>query len=337
MTAPDPSLNPILIGHDDALKQVAEASKSGRMHHAWLISGIEGIGKATLGWHIAHHLLSNGENPLGNIDAKHPAAKLVLAEAHPDMLVVKRMPNDKGDLRDVIVVDDALKIASFLHKTATHNGWRVVIIDEAHALNRHGQNAILKILEEPPPRALIIMTATSPGGLLPTIRSRCRQLALAPLGDAAMRTILARFAPEIEGEELTRLIALSGGSVGFALKIVRAEALPLYEELLELLEAMPELDVPRLHKLADRMSRKADAESFGVVTTLLADLLRRDAHARATGNGRAEVALPANLALDRVLQLWDRTRATFVLAETANLDRKLAFIKAMSDIRRAVA
>ena len=336
MTTPDSAHNPTLTGHDEALRQVTAAFAGVRMHHAWLISGIEGIGKATLAWHIAHHVLSNGENPLGNLNLKHPTAKLILAGAHPDMLVVRRMPNDKGDLRDSIVVEDALKIASFLHKTATHDGWRVVLIDEAHALNRHGQNAILKILEEPPARALIVMTATSPGALLPTIRSRCRALPLEPLSETSMKSILARFAPEVSGDELTQLIALAGGSAGFALKVIRTETLPLYAELRELLDAMPNLDIGRLHKLADRLGRKADAESFDVLTALLTDLLRVAVHARATGEQGTDTPLPP-MPLDRALHLWDKTRATFALADTANLDKKLAFVNAVTEIRRAVA
>jgi DNA polymerase-3 subunit delta' len=334
MTTLDPAHNPALIGHDEALRQVAEAFKGGRMHHAWLIAGIEGIGKATLAWHIAHHVLSNGQNPLGNINAKPPAAKLINAGAHPDMLVVQRATNDKGDLRDSIVVEDALKIASFLHKTATHDGWRVAIVDEAHALNRFGQNAILKILEEPPARALIVMTATSPGALLPTIRSRCRLLPLEPLDDKAMKAILARFAPDVTGDDLERLIALAGGSAGFALKIIRTETLPLYEELQQVLGALPKLDVARLHKIADQISRKADAESFDVLTTLLTELLRRAARAQATGAGVSLAPISA-LPLDRALQVWDKTRSTFALAESANLDKKLAFVNAITEIRRA--
>src|SRR5262249_2928281 len=162
--------------------------------------------------------------------------------------------------RDVIVVEDALKIAAFLHKTATHGGWRIVIVDEAHTLNRHGQNAILKIVEEPPERTLILMTVTTPGALLPTIRSRCRILPVAALDKAHMRAILARTAPD--AADIDRLLELSGGSIGFALKIVQSEALPLFDELVALLGEMPKLDIARLHKLADQMSRKADAETF---------------------------------------------------------------------------
>jgi DNA polymerase-3 subunit delta' len=324
-----PVNNPILIGHDEAMRQVAEAFASSRMHHAWLLTGIEGIGKTTLAYHIAQHVLSSGQNALGKIDMNHRVAKLIAAEAHPDMLVVRRATDDKtGELRNVIVVDDALKIASFLHKTSTHGGWRVVIIDEAHALNRHGQNAILKILEEPPARVLILITATTPGALLPTIRSRCRVLQLAPLDDAHMKTILARSGPELASSDIDRLIRLSGGSIGFALKILRTETLPLYEELLSLLRDLPKLDTTRLHKLADQISRKADAESFDVIRALLIDHLREIAREQASSGSDGRV-------INLRIQLWDKVRATFAMADTGNLDRKLAFINAVGEIRNA--
>lgn len=326
-----PAQNPHLIGHDEALRQVAEAFASGRMHHAWMICGIEGIGKTTLAYHIAHHVLSGGKNSLGNLDMQHRAAKLITAEAHPDMLVVRRATDEKtGELRNVIVVDDALKVASFLHKTSTHGGWRVVIIDEAHALNRHGQNAILKILEEPPAHVLILITVTTPGALLPTIRSRCRVVSLSPLDEARMKIILARTQPSLSDEEAQRLISLSGGSIGFALKILRAGALPLYEELLELLRAGGGLDMARLHKLADQIGRKADADSFDVVTTLLMEYVRQAIHAE------AESSAPHPY-LERKLKLWDKVQMTFDTAAHANLDRKLAFINAVGDIRAAMS
>ncbi len=323
-----PIHNPHLVGHDDAMQQVAEAFASGRMHHAWMIAGIEGIGKTTLAYHIAQHVLSGGDNPIGKLNMNHRVAKLITAEAHPDMLVVRRATDDKtGELRNVIVVDDALKIASFLHKTSTHGGWRVVIIDEAHALNRHGQNAILKILEEPPARVLILITVTTPGALLPTIRSRCRVLQLAPLDAAHMKNILMRSAMDLAPNDMDKLIGLSRGSIGFALKILRTETLPLFEELLALLSGAT-LDTPRLHKLADQISRKADAESFDVVRSLLIEHLRQAAR---------DLALETNPAyrINGKIQLWDRVRVTFGMADTGNLDRKLALINAVNDIRSA--
>lgn len=318
-----------LVGHEDAAEQVRAAFASGRMHHAWLITGIEGIGKTTLAWHIANHVLSNGDIPIGTYNPHNRVTKLIQAEAHPDMLVVRRAVDEKtGERRNVIVVDDVLKVSAFLRKTSTHGGWRVVLIDEAHAMNRHGENAILKILEEPPAHALILMTATTAGAMLPTIRSRCRLLPLAPLDKAHMNTVMARQAHELDAATRDRLIALSGGSIGFALKIAQAEALPLFDELMAILGAFPTLDVPRLHKLADQVSRKADSDSYEVLRALLLERVRHSTVQSAVDGGDAAL-------VGRCLQLSEKLVNTFASADGANLDRKLAFIRAIGDIRDA--
>jgi len=318
----------LFVGHDAAMREVQESFASGRMPHAWLIAGIEGIGKATLAKYIAQFVLAGGQGELGKCDPQNRVAKLVDAETHPDLLIIRRPLDEKtGELRNVIPVEDALKVAVFLHKTATDEGWRVVIIDEAHTLNRFGQNAILKIIEEPPPRALILITVTTPGVLLPTIRSRARVLQLQPLEAGDMRVILSRAAKQVSPEDITAVIDLSGGSVGFAMKILNAEALPLYREMMEILDAMPQLDTARLHKLADQIARKADSESFDVLTALLIERLRLAAHNEAQKSENH---------VDLAMQLWDKTRATFSAAAFANLDRKLAFINAISDIRAAM-
>jgi DNA polymerase-3 subunit delta' len=245
------------------------------------------------------------------------------------MLVIRRAADEKtGELRNVIVVDDALKVASFLRKTSTHGGWRVVIIDEAHRMNRFGENAILKILEEPPAHALILITATTPGALLPTIRSRCRVLPLAPLDAAHMKIILARSAPDLSDEEANRLIAISGGSAGFALKIARTESLPFYEEMQSLLVPSSALDMPRLHKLADQISRKADAENFEVLRTLLLERVREATMQEVRGSAD-------RVFVERGLDAFDKISTLFATADKANLDRKLAFIRAIGDMRQA--
>ncbi|MDD3371808.1 MAG: DNA polymerase III subunit delta' [Alphaproteobacteria bacterium] len=326
----EPTLPFVFIGHTNALREVQEAFASGRMPHAWLIAGIEGIGKAALAKHIAQYVLANGEGVLGKPDAKHPAAKLVEAESHPDLLIVRRPQDERtGAMKNIIPVDDILKIAPFLHKTATHGGWRVVIVDEAHALNRNGQNAILKIVEEPPPRTLILLTVTTPGALLPTIRSRARILELSPLSAEDMQTLLRDTAPQASAEDMATVIDLSGGSLGFALKMLRAGVLPLYKDMLGILDALPGLDMARLHKLADQIARKADSDAFDALKALLIERLRKAAETEAKNQS------PANVGL--ALKIWDKTRATFAAAETANLDRKLAFINAVSDIRAAMA
>ena len=315
-----------LLGHDEAMRQVAEAYASGRMHHAWLITGPEGIGKTTLATHIAHHVLSNGENALGAISLQGRVARLIHEESHPDMMILRRGVNEKGETKNEITAKEAREVAPFLHLTAALGGWRVVIVDEAHRLNRHGQNAILKILEEPPKRALILITVTTAGALLPTIRSRCRVLALAPLEDHAMQTILQKKKPDLTDAETARLIALSGGSIGFALRLLNSEALEYFDELLKIVDGLPEMDIPRLHKLADGINRKGDAERFEVLSSLFLDHLRQKAVDLAHANAN-------RYAVDRALTQWEKTQTLLETAAYGNLDKKLAFINAVSGLR----
>ena len=329
----EPQHNSVLIGHDAAMGQIVDAFNSNRMPQAWLIHGIEGIGKATFAYHAANFVLSEGKNIPGKFNPEHPVARLIAAESHPDLFVLRRPVDEKtGSMKGSISAEDSRKVAPFLHMTATQGTWRVAIIDEAHTLNRHGQNSILKVIEEPPAHCLILITATTPGALLPTVRSRCRVLPLQPLTPIAMQTILARLGADekLDEECLSRIVQLSGGSVGFALKMLATESLPLYDEMLNLLRAMPALDMERLHALADRISRKADADSFDVITRLLIDKLRINAKTVALEPGSGGQ-------LDRTVQLWEKVGQVFRMAEQSNLDKKLAFINAFMEIRRATA
>lgn len=320
-----PQQNPHLFGHTAASERIETAFQSGRMHHAWLITGAEGIGKATLAYHMAHHVLSGGQNRIGEINPALSAARLIAAEAHPDMFVLRRPIDDKtGELKESIAAEDARQIAPFLRRTATHGSWRVALIDEAHRLNRHGQNAILKIVEEPPRNSLIIMTTTAAGALLPTIRSRCSVLSLAPLDEFALRQALEAQGIDLDGEpNIERLIELAQGSAGFLLKILQTEALEFYDELQTLLQ---QFSMVKLHQLADRLGKKADNELYEVIVRLLIDSGRQAIVAESrTGQGH----------LAQKLAVWDKIRNLFSQTDHARLDRKLAFVQAVTTLHQA--
>lgn len=339
---PSPCQSLAVIGHDDAKKQIVEGFDTGKMHHAWLLTGPEGIGKATLAYHAAHMLLSGGENRFGRFNPQHPAARLIAAETHPDLFVLRRPFDEKtGVQKDSIPVEEARKIAPFLSMTASYGHGRVAIIDEAHCLNRNGQNAILKIIEEPPSGATIFLTATTVGALLPTIRSRCRVIKMQGLPANQLEVVLARLTLDLpSGSDKQKLLDLAQGSVGLAIQLLQSEAFELFDELLQILDHLPALDLPRLHKLADQIGRKADAQAFGVLTNLLVDRLRRAVRNAALGlpddTGLAAKIAPSGR-LDKALQLWESTGRSFSVAQSANLDNKLAFINAISEISRALA
>ena len=202
MSAPEPRANPILLGHETAEATLLDAMRAGRLHHAWLITGPDGVGKATLAYRFARFLLSG--RPAGDslyLDPAHPTFRRVAAGSHADLLTSSSCSyntQDASRMRTQIAVEDVRKINAFMALTPAEGGWRVAIVDGAEDLNQNSANALLKILEEPPQRAILLLTCAAPGRLPPTIRSRCRRLRLSPLPDEPMARLLADYLPDLD-------------------------------------------------------------------------------------------------------------------------------------------
>src|SRR5947209_1685077 len=183
-----------LYGHAEAEQAFLTAYRGGRMPHAWLIGGvgIGGIGKATLAYRMARFLFAHPDQAAEDVrkssslalPADHPVARRIAAQGHPDLLALERVEDEKGKMPTMISVDLVRRTIGFFGSTAGEGGWRVCIVDSADELNPSGANALLKILEEPPAKALLLVVSHAPGRLLPTIRSRCRRLMLRPLAAA---------------------------------------------------------------------------------------------------------------------------------------------------------
>lgn len=236
-----PRDNAALFGHATAERALRAAFEAGRLHHAWLLTGPEGIGKATLAFRFARALLAGFPGPGLVVAAEHAVFRRVAAGAHADLLAIARSYDEKRKvLRSEILVDDVRAIAGFLALTAAEGGWRVVVVDGADHLNRNAANALLKLLEEPPPRTVLLLTAASPGRLLPTIRSRCRRLALKPLGPADFAAVL-RLAGHGDDIALAPFVArASEGAPGRTIAWAEAGLLPLLEQAASLFEAAPD-------------------------------------------------------------------------------------------------
>ncbi len=352
-----------LVGHAAAEEELLAACNSGRLAHAWLLSGPEGIGKATLAYRFARFLLNGGLADDGLFGEAAPAlslavpedceaAHLIAAESHPDLAVVKRSWDKKAKrMRGEIVVDDVRGLKSFFALSASYGGWRVAIVDAADELNRFGQNALLKLLEEPPARSVILLVAHAPGRLVATLRSRCRDLALRPLTPELAAGLLAARIPGLDADEAATLARLADGSPGRALALAKSGGLALYHDMAGILGSLPELDLPALHALGEKArSRKGNegAMTFGVITTLLERWLTRMIGAAARGQettGDAAEAVPgeaavmrslaARASLDQWLEVWENVTRLTTRAQALNLDRKQVVLNQFFSLERA--
>ncbi|MGE0117670.1 MAG: DNA polymerase III subunit delta' [Dongiaceae bacterium] len=337
--APLPRENPNFAGHPAAEQGLLRAWRSNRLHHAWLITGPRGVGKATLAFRFARHVLAGAEQGSFAMPPTASIFRQVAGGGHPDLLTIERRYDEKRDrMRTEIVVDDVRELGAFLHLKAAAGGWRVVVVDSADDLNRNAANALLKLLEEPPARALLLLISHAPGRLLPTIRSRCRRLTLSPLGEPVMRELLDAYCPGVSEADRQLLMRLSDGSIGRALDIAGAGGLDLHRQILEQLQRLPTVDAVALHALGDRFGRKDGGDPFRLATEILLGWLARTIRLAATGQADRDAAAGAAMplhgrhSLEQWLELWEKTTRLFARVDSANLDRKQVWVGAMLDI-----
>jgi DNA polymerase-3 subunit delta' len=302
MPAPEPRNNPLLLGHDAAEATILDAMFAGRMHHAWLITGPEGVGKATLAYRFARRLLAGRptEHSLA-LDPIDPVFKRVAAASHADIKTLEREYDPKRKrVKTQIAIDDVRKIIGFMHLTPAEGGWRVIVVDGAEEMNANSSNALLKVLEEPPPRAVLLLVCSSPGRLLPTIRSRCRRLRLGQLDDDTMHTLLRQYLPALSDGERGRLVSLAEGSPGRALTMAQDEGLAISAIVDGLLADIPNFRMSRGYEIADALT-KSDT---GFSTFM--DLLRAGVSSavRAAARGQADPDQERMIAA-RPIDAWD--------------------------------
>jgi len=318
--APHPRATTVLFGQGQAEAALLAAYRSGRVPHAFLIAGPQGIGKATLAYRMARFVLAHPDPTAREVtaatslfvEAKHPVARRIAAQAQPDLLVIERTLNDKGVLHKQIAVEDIRKTVTFFGSTAGEGGWRVAIVDAVDELNRAGANALLKILEEPPERALLLLISHSAARVPATLRSRCRILTLRSLGEADVAAAMAAATGAAADEaEIAAAAAAAEGSVARGLVFLDEGALALRQHALVLLERLPATDAKALHALGDALAGTDPEPLVAFVDTVNAWLAQRVA--------REPNALSR---LNRLAQASERINAAARDAETYNLERK---------------
>lgn len=364
-----PRHTPVLYGHAEAEKALLDAWASGRLPHAWLITGPRGVGKATLAFRFARFLLANG--PAGSaadagpslfgdapvlpdtlaVPEEHPVFSRVANAGHADLITVERSYDEKADRwRGDIVVQDVRAVIDRFSKTAAEGGYRVCIVDAADDMNTNAANGLLKILEEPPPNAVLLLVSHAPGGLLPTIRSRCRRLALKPLDATALGSALDRLLPDLDATERRGLAVLAEGAPGRAALLAGQGGLKLLQGLLEMVGQLPKPDIPKLHAFGDALARDRSGAGFQVMGELfrwwLARLVRGAAAGQIGGAGWTEI-FPGETALarrlsdwqapDRWAEDWEQLGRLLDRGESVNLDRKQMLLNLFAMLGRAAA
>lgn len=305
----------MLVGHEEQGRALREAFASGRMHHAWLLAGPMGVGKATFADMAAIWLLARAAGPAHGVapdsfevDGEHPTSRLIAAGSHMDLRRLERTTDTTGKLRANIRVDEVRALQPLFRSTPALSDWRVVVIDAVDEMNRAAANAFLKNLEEPPPQTLFLAVSHSPGRLLPTIRSRCRVLRFQPLGQGEVERVLADQLPDTPAAEREALAAIAEGSPGWAMRFAKAGVDALLRDLDALAVASPGEAAARALALARSLAAKTAAPRYEAFLDLAPAYLARAARTR-TG---------ARLA--RALTLWEKASALGASALALSLE-----------------
>ena len=333
-SAPHPRHVYSLVGHERAEAEMLSAYREGRLAHAWLIGGREGIGKATLAWRFARFVLANPDAAAKavreardlHVEASHPAARLLAGLAHPDFALIRReWQGATKRLATEIAVEAVRQGLQVFQLSAAFGGWRIAIVDCAEDLNRNSANALLKLVEEPPLRSLILIVSRRPGLVLPTIRSRCRRLRLDPLTQDEISRVVGGLGPpwdEIGGDDVAAAAKRADGSVREALVRLAPESEGAGALIDSIVAGLPRPDPRAVARLADAVSGRAGDEVYRAFHRDLYDWLvtyARDVE-------------PRSLRVEEIAGLWDRIRDAERETEELNLDRKLHILALFAEI-----
>jgi DNA polymerase-3 subunit delta' len=329
-----PAENTRLFGHDQAQSFLAQSYHSGKGHHAILIEGPEGIGKATLAFRFVNHVLTypdftDAPDVLGDPDPLSPMFRQVAGGASHNLLHLSRPADPKtGKLKSGITIDEVRKAGKFFSQTSGTGNWRIVVVDTADDLNRNSANAILKMLEEPPKRAMFLVLSHAPGKLLPTIRSRCLPLVLRPLDEDDLVGALGHLGINLQAERRSRILALSGGSVAQAIKLINYGGLEIIDAFDSVLALKGPAQRKAMHKLADAVAQRDGDTLFGFFVDHVEDYVA----------GRAREAAMAG-DIDRAFglsRLHSAIAERFTVADAYNLERKQTVLTVIGELATQV-
>lgn len=343
----NPKDNTYLLGQEKAEQILLNAWKNNSLHNSWLLSGIEGIGKATLAYRFARFLLAADWNKRTQytsleVSENNPVYKLIFNNAHPDLKIIERDYTDTDkrkilkaikegeqlsdeEMRGLkksafIRVDDVRTINEFLTKRSADNNWRIVIIDSIDDMNPASANAVLKILEEPPYKTVMILISHNPDKLLPTIKSRCAKLEMPPLNDNNVASLLRRYRPSLSEKAIQGLVKIASGSIGKAIIYSDNEALTKYDDLCKIVYAKNKFSISDLLKFCD--GAVSDEANYYLVQELILKFIAENVKT---------CEHP-----DEVAGAWDNAIKVFNETERLNLDKKQALINVITNLIKVI-
>jgi DNA polymerase-3 subunit delta' len=343
---PSPEMQPLWHGDPSAERVLLDAYRSGRAHHAWLLGGPKGIGKATLAYRFARFAFANPDPGSASVQAaadlsiseNHAAFRRVAGRAHPNLLALERPWDEKNKrYKTELPVDEIRRTVSFFGSTSGEGGWRIAIVDPADEMNPSAANALLKVLEEPPNRSLFFVISHSPGRLLPTIRSRCRRLDLLPLSeDTIEAAIRDNGSLDADKEDIALAATLAQGSLRRAILLLLEDGIATYRAFARFVAAAPDIDVTAMHALADRVSgRGADDAYYGFIDTVRTWLGRRVRGEPEPVTEAAPSQAIRAVPLARWAEVWEKITDSSTEAEDLNLDRKQVVLSILMSLARA--
>ena len=350
-----PRESSLCLGHNNNEKALLDLINAGTMPHAVIFSGPMGIGKSTLAFRLTRYLLKNGtvdsaqDNLFGDVPTEttnldvpkdDPVFAKVTSGGHPDLLTIGRpMDTKKGTQKNNLDVETARKVAPFLRMTSAEGGWRIVLIDDADSMNRNAQNALLKILEEPPSNTLLILITHRLGAMIPTIRSRCRVLHFDPLTEDVLGELIQKeIGNSLSPQEQNLLTFLAGGSIGNAQKILETKGLETAQMVLDLFNRWPQFNSVDIHHLADYAGRAGQDNTFKNITKTILTLIESIVFAKAKSESSLTTPLEADhftylmahYPLETWLEIFEEMKDHMARAQYANLDKRQAVIGAFN-------
>ena len=331
-----------LFGHENEAAALAEAARSGRLAHAWIFGGPKGVGKATLAWRFTRALLVHGPQNVPDdlsVPRDHVVARRISSLAHSDVMLIRRpWDQERKRPRTELPIEEVRRLNGLFSRHASEDGYRVAIIDAADDMSRAAENALLKTLEEPPKRALLLLIAHVPGVLLPTTRSRCRSLTLRPLAPATMSKAVATLSPGVDSDTSSVLAGLAEGCPGRALELVELGGLDLYHHITGTLASLPRVHGDALFALADKVARGTGDRGLTLFVRLTSGILQRlvrgtyGSPAQVPGEAQLLARLRSLVPLEGWVGVWENLQQKAIDADALNLDKKQLVLNAFFEM-----